>query len=74
MKLDNFLPNTEEADRQVDPILTQMNPFDTLKHSLPSDLFPSGSPTSILYAFLIFHKCYMTHPSHTLGFVHPNNM
>jgi hypothetical protein len=31
--------------------------------------FPSGFPTKILYAFLIFHACYMPRPSHPLHFM-----
>jgi hypothetical protein len=36
-------------------------------------LFPSGFPTTILYAFLSSHACYIHHPSHPL-FDHPNNI
>jgi hypothetical protein len=32
---------------------------------LPSDLFPSGFPTKVLYAFLSSHACYIPIPSHS---------
>jgi hypothetical protein len=59
------------------PILSQINPVHTalsylskihlyshLLQGLSSDLFPSGFPTKILYAFL-FSPCYMPRPSHS---------
>jgi hypothetical protein len=68
-------------------ILSQMNPFHTfpyyfpkihsvlfshLRLDLPSVLFHSGFQTKI-YVFLVFHACYMPHPSHPPWFDHPNN-
>jgi hypothetical protein len=40
---------------------------------LPHGLFHSGFWTRILYAFLISHMCYMTHPSHP-RFDHPDSI
>jgi hypothetical protein len=61
------------------PTLSQINPVDTNRSylrsililsshlclSIPSGPFPSGSPTKILYAFLVSpHSYYMPRPSH----------
>jgi hypothetical protein len=35
-----------------------------LRLGFPSELFPSGFPTNILYAFSSPHTCYMSCPSH----------
>jgi hypothetical protein len=49
--------------------------FSHLLLSLASGLFPSDSPTKILYAFLISpHVCYMPGSSHTLWCDHSNNV
>jgi hypothetical protein len=63
-------------------ILSQMNPVHSSPlyfHKIHSNiiftsmpLFPLGSAPKI-YALLISHSCYMTHPSHTLWLNHPNN-
>jgi len=45
-----------------------------LRLGLPSGLFPSGFPTKILYAPLPPHTCYMSRPSHSSRFHHPNNI
>jgi hypothetical protein len=43
-----------------------------LRLGLPSDLFPSVSPTEFLYAFLFHRACYMPYPSHLPWLDHSN--
>ena len=45
-----------------------------LRLGIPSGLFPSGFPTKILYSPLLSHTCYMSRPSHSSRFHHPNNI
>jgi hypothetical protein len=71
---------------QLVPILSQTNPATFLNHvylifavilsshlrlDLLNDLFRSGFPTKILYAFLISHTSYMPHSFHNPWFYHP---
>ena len=72
------------------PILSQINPVHSptahflkihlniisthLNLGFPSGLFPSGFPTQNLYMLLLPHTWYMTHPSHSSRFYHPNNI
>jgi len=44
-----------------------------LRLNLPTNLFPSGFPTQILYTPLP-HTCYITRPFHSSRFDHPNNI
>jgi hypothetical protein len=70
----------------IDRMLSKIYPFpililiiipcSQLRVSVPSCLFPSGSPVKILCVFLFSHE-YAYHsprPSHPPSFLHPNNI
>jgi hypothetical protein len=76
--------------KSLDPILSQLNRIHILIYYFfkirfniilpstsisPNSLFPSGFPTEVLYAFIVFfHKptCYNPSTSHSLLFGNPN--
>jgi hypothetical protein len=83
---EHSLPCSQKAPSPLDPVLNQMNSVCTLipyslrsililsSHldlGLPSNIFPSGSPTKFLYAFLISLLSFM-HPYVISSFLSPN--
>jgi hypothetical protein len=84
MEPEGSLPCTQELANGR--ILSQINPADILtiylrsililsfhpRLGLPSGILLSGFPSNILYAFQVFHKCYMPRPCNQTWFHHTN--
>jgi hypothetical protein len=65
MYMRQIVANIQKLIKKQERQKESQQPISSHLHlGLPSDLFPSGFPTKILYAFLFPHACYMPCLSH----------